>query len=666
VIGRIIPGEKSGSKTGFTALGAAILSAAAVAILLSACTKEPGALAGGWTDTETGPKVAGVIKREDGSAAVGALVLLRPSDYLGKDPTSPESLGVSTRGGSVIDALCDSVGAYAFDSVGLGGYVLESRDREIKAVSVRFNVDKPKGRFTLPDAVVRAVGSMTGRVRFYDGATGRVLVRIYGLERSAVTDASGAYFFGNVPAGIYSLHFTGLDPFILPADLAEVRVVSGAATDAGEVSLQRGLKQAFLIRDGFLDLTGVDSTNPVVFENGAFRNPVDGAYLWAKASMGHLNLRGTIVTYGKDTGSAAIQVNLVHCARMGLTAQNSGIRGMVDAVAGARRMLSRAPGGRLEDIRPDTSDGALLLIREAKKATPEKPLVFLSGANLTTAAEALLLDPTIADRIVIFGANNGNYNNDDTLALALVAKKARFVEWARDYVWPFSGISWNAQARFLGNPLGEAMRYLYHPDSVSGPWAFGFYGDFGAATFLFKREVWRNARAMDLKGPPLLAEASLRTGFDFVDIPAVANNWDAIQEEFFSTITSAAAYHAWPLLGQIEAEAYQRTLNVTADSSAEEGETVVAWKGAGSFAEYRVQVEKAGDYVMEFRYRALAAAALRIADSTSGDTTLVELPVAAAWTSLKADVHLPAGERVLRFESAKGPMDVNWVRTVPK
>jgi hypothetical protein len=647
-------------------MGAACVSALlAVALVFASCSPDPISLTGGWTDTDTGPKITGVIKREDGSAAAGALVLLRPTDYLGRDPTLPESLGVSAVGGSVIDALCDSSGSYVFDSVGMGSYVLESRDREIKSVSLRFGVDRPKGRLTLVNAVVRAVGSVTGRVSFSDGASGRVLVRIFGLERAAVTDASGAYFFGNLPAGNYSLHFSGLDPFILPSDLVDIRVSSNATTNAGELTMQRSLKQSFRIRDGFLDLPGVDSTNPLIFENGAFRNPVDGAYLWAKASMGHLNLRGTIVTYGRDTGSVDVEKNLRNYAWLSRTAQNSGIRGMTEAVAGARRMLSRAPGGRLEDIRPDTSDGALLLVREARNATAAKPLVFISGANLTTAAEALLLDPTIADRIIIFGANNGNYNNGDTLALALVAKKARFVEWGRDYAWPAQTITWTPPD-MPAHPLGEALRFLYRTDSLGRAWAFPYYADFGAATFLFKREVWRNARAVDLKGPPLLAETSLRTAFDFVDIPREANDWGAIQAEFFATVTSPSAYHPFPLLGQIEAEAYRAVANVSADSSAEEVEFIASWKAAGAYAEYSVQVDKTGDYTMEFRYRAATAGALKVSDAALGDSTLVDLPISAAWTSVKADLHLAAGARILRLESTKGPMELNWIRTVPR
>ncbi|MDB5047812.1 MAG: carbohydrate-binding protein [Fibrobacteres bacterium] len=634
--------------------------ASGAALLLMACSQDSGPLlAGGWTDTETGPKVAGIIQRDDGSPAVGALVLLRPADYLGKDPTSQDSLGETASGGTVLDAFCDSAGVFAFEKVALGSYTLESRDREIKAVAVRFNVDRDKGRLTLAAATVRAVGTITGRVRFQDGAPGRVLVRIFGLERAVVTDASGAYFFGNVPAGRYTLHFSGLDPFILPADRPDVGVAPGASSDAGEILLQRGLKQGFRIADGVLELAGIDSTNPVIFENGASKNPVDGAYLWAKASMGHLDLRGTIVTYAQDTGAAAINVNLKACARIIRFARNSGMRGMVEPVAGARRMLTKAPGGRLEDIKSDASDGALLLIREARKATVAKPLVFFSGANLTTAAEALLLDPAIADRMVVFGANNDNYNIRDSLALALVSKKARFVEWARDYIWPY--ISQKDQDSFPGNRLGESIRTQYAKGGTATLATFAFYGDFGAATWLFRPKVWTGATPADLKGPPLKADVSTRAAFDFVDIPAEGTDWELMQDEFFNVITDPAAYHPWPWTGRIEAESYRAASNATADSSAEEQTDVVTWKAVGGWTEYPIQVDAAGDYTVEFRYRSLAQSGLKLIDSLSAVETPVNLPATSVWTSTAADIHLEAGLHILRLQSTQGALELNWM-----
>ena len=169
----------------------AALFLAGLALLCLDCSRGGPELAGGWTDTETGPKVAGMIRREDGTPAAGALVLLRPIDYLGRVPGGPDSLGATASDGSVRDGICDPEGKFEFDSVGLGLYTVEARDREIRAVSMRAAVDRPKGRFTLPSTKVGPVGSLLGRVRFRDGTAGRVLVRIYGLERATATDGSG-------------------------------------------------------------------------------------------------------------------------------------------------------------------------------------------------------------------------------------------------------------------------------------------------------------------------------------------------------------------------------------------------------------------------------------------------------------------------------------------
>ena len=642
----------------------------ALALLLGVfaadCSREGPMVAGGWTDTETGPKISGIIHREDGSAAAGALVLLRPLDYLGKVPGGPDSLGTSVTSGSVMDGFCDSAGRFAFDSVGMGLYVVESRDREIRAVTQRLAVDKPKGSFTLPTVKVGPVGTLSGRVRFGDGLGGRVLVRIFGLERATTTDVSGAYFFGNVPGGDYTLHFSGLDPFILTGDKTQIRVIAGAVTNAGEILLEHGSKQAFHIEGGGVRIDGVDSTNPIVIENGAFRTPVDGAYLWAKASVGHADLRGTIASFAKDTGETAVRANVANCAHWLALARSSGMRNLPDPVAGARRKLVRSPGGGLETIKPDSSDGALLLVREARKASSSKPLLFITGANLTTAAQAMLLAPDIADRMVVLGANNDNYNNDDSLAGEVVSRKGRFVAWTRDHVWSIQGVDWKNPEAFPANPLGDALRNQYGHDTINVLRAFGFYGDWGAAAWLYRPTVWAEARKLDYSGPALKGAASTRAAFDFIDIPASGVDWHGLNEEFFAGIKDAGAYHPWPLPGSLEAEAYRLTSNVAPDTNTDEKSDIVVFKGTGSWSEYSVELKSAATLILDFRYLAAGQAGLKITDDISGAIALVDMPGLSAWGNATAELRLDAGVHTLRFESVQGTLQLNRVTAAAK
>lgn len=60
--------------------------------------------------------------------------------------------------------------------------------------------------------------------------------------------------------------------------------------------------------------------------------------------------------------------------------------------------------------KPADSEGARLIISEAKKCSPEKPLYVECGAALTNVASALLMDPSISKNIVIVWIGGQEYS----------------------------------------------------------------------------------------------------------------------------------------------------------------------------------------------------------------------------------------------------------------
>lgn len=641
----------------------------AAACLLLACSQEPKTMAGGWSNTETGTSLTGRIILEDGSAAAGAGVLLRPGDYLANDSTDFDSTGYSRSQGSILDGACDSNGYFSFDSVRIGKYALEAREGGQKSALIRFEVDESGGGMQLPAATVRSAGVLTGRVRFSDSVSGSVLVRIFGLERAVVADREGWFTFEGIPEGTYTLYFTSADPFASTAERSELRVDPDSVTDAGETVLLRGLRQGFHISDGFVDLPGVDSTNPLIFENGTFINPLDGAFFWAKASMGRLDLRGTIISYGTDTGSANLSANLLNCTRLINLARISGMKSIPDPVLGSAHGLAAPASGKLSELRPVASEGASLLIREALKATPSKPLVVICGANMTTVASALLLNPSIAERLVIMGAHNGTTNAGDLAALELVSKRARLIEWGRDYVWSNAASLWQGPDVYLTNGLGQLIARHLSSDTTDSIWSHAFYGEFGPAAFLYRRKVWKIARGADFAGAPMLADFAVGSVFDFVDIPAESNDWAAIQAELLSAVNNPAAYHAWALSGGLEGESYSTCSVVKFDTTLQDasGETGY-WTKAASWAEYSVQIESTGVYSVEIRHRNAAAAALTLTipgSMSSGVPTTLDaaLPQGGArWDTVTGAISLEAGLRTLRVESTQGAFFLDWIR----
>lgn len=80
-----------------------------------------------------------------------------------------------------------------------------------------------------------------------------------------------------------------------------------------------------------------------------------------------------------------------------------GMSGKYTVVAGAQTGMTSADD-------PIDSEGAQLIISEAKKCTPEKPLYVCCGAALTNIASALLLDPSISANIVVVWIGGQEYS----------------------------------------------------------------------------------------------------------------------------------------------------------------------------------------------------------------------------------------------------------------
>jgi purine nucleosidase len=62
---------------------------------------------------------------------------------------------------------------------------------------------------------------------------------------------------------------------------------------------------------------------------------------------------------------------------------------------------------------PVTSEGAELIVNEARKANAANPLFVCAGGTLTNVASALLMDPTIADKMIVVWIGGVSYNSLD-------------------------------------------------------------------------------------------------------------------------------------------------------------------------------------------------------------------------------------------------------------
>lgn len=78
-------------------------------------------------------------------------------------------------------------------------------------------------------------------------------------------------------------------------------------------------------------------------------------------------------------------------------------------MSGTVKVVPGAPKGLEAADKPIESEGARLIVEEARKASPEKPLYVTVGASLTDVASAWLMDPSISKNIIVVWIGGQEY-----------------------------------------------------------------------------------------------------------------------------------------------------------------------------------------------------------------------------------------------------------------
>ncbi len=491
---------------------------------------------------------------------------------------------------------------------------------------------------------MRAMGSISGAILSDSDSQSSNFVQVFGMERFLVI-AGQAPFKLILPQGVYDIRLSSLGPFRREKIRYGIRVTAGEDTKLDPVELDKEAKLAYRVDSLGLQILGLDSTNPVIFDNEKWDNGPDDEYVWAKASAGSLDLRGTIVT--RDFHNRTLlDEELVKARRELWEARAAGFANLPDPTPGANAILAWPSSGNLEDITPIRSAGSDLIVAEARKATPEKPLLVVVGGPLTTVAQAWLTDKSIATRMIVTGIYSYKLHPEDSVANYLVAKKLRFLQWGRNYLWggtPDTSLAGSIPPTLMGERLRTYMRSYTR---------FMPLGDIAPVGYLFRRSLWSGANIVKVSRSMDVKPAS-NVNFDFVDIPAEANDYGGYQAEFYATLTDPRAYHAFALPGRLEAEAYTVASKATAqmiDSAT--GNEAVAY-GNGGYTEHRIS-SAGGPVVPTIWYRSSGTGTLEIAvDGVEAGS--LQLPPASEWAAAELPpVTLSAGAHVIRVTVSSG------------
>lgn len=495
------------------------------------------ALAGTSCIFETGSRRAGSAAQGGNAIVVGRIlamgfdpagaeVVIRKFDYLpypeGTLPGSPE--GART--------TADGNGRFRLPGLRSGTYSLMI-GKQTRGLKVNVVVPADSGTVNIPEDSLVPTGMVSGIVSSPDDSPRPAYVQIYGSDRIAPTDpGTGAFEIKGLPAGTYRLRgFTDIPNLSGEADLS---LEPGQSIDSMSLPLQPSRAMTFGNRvQGFM-IQGVDADNPIIYDNNNFAASMDDEYLWIKTSEG-ATLAGVIATreiwipVQSDTGYHS-NFDSIYADAVGSveTARRSGMKGIPDPVRGAALRLAAKPGGSAGEFTAEDNAGSRLIIAEAKKASPEKPLLIIVEGEPVTEANALLLDSTIADNIIVFGYEFGRaVLSWETF---LIAKKCRYVNcnlrWGADFpLTPPSDL--------MRNPLGDSLRANWmkvRPGSTSR------WGSVSAVLYLFNPSTWRQAVPMVLPAADKFAPGTV-TEMEFLHVPEEAVDKRSQVLEFLKTVS---------------------------------------------------------------------------------------------------------------------------------
>lgn len=289
----------------------------------------------------------------------------------------------------------------------------------------------------------------------------------------------------------------------------------------------RAIVPEYSVENGVVTIKDTGPDNPILYDNDWWTDVPDAAYLWAKASSGGAKLKGSIITrctFGWETKYAhTLKQQTDEAEKLLRLAKASGLKNIPAPVIGSTVAIRKPASGKEADTVFERTAGSALIITEAKKATPEVPLLVFVGGSCTTIASAWLTDPSIAERVVVFQIDGGSYNGSDQWAWELTMRHFRFVNWAHGYFW--DKINTWKPGRFNElpkNPLCDFLREYAASD-------LGKANQWGDGAWLFQ----------------LFAPGCLTQVEDYdkrgITVPRPGNNLEAMEEEFFRTMRLAAS-----------------------------------------------------------------------------------------------------------------------------
>jgi hypothetical protein len=205
-----------------------------------------------------------------------------------------------------------------------------------------------------------------------------------------------------------------------------------------------------------------------------------------------------------------------------VAARSSGLAGIPDVTASVGDPLIRPGDGQIESTVANRSTGAQLIIDVSRQSgSAALPVVIAAATELTDVADAYLMDPTVADRVVVVASLGsyvapdglmGSVNGDmDPWADWIVTERFRYIQ-VNAWYDQMADVTTDDLANLPANPLGDRFRNKL-PNLIAPPAAADQVAVLAAGLPMFTLAVQRvspdTSAAFDsTQGPRLIPDAA--------------------------------------------------------------------------------------------------------------------------------------------------------------
>lgn len=283
-------------------------------------------------------------------------------------------------------------------------------------------------------------------------------------------------------------------------------------------------KIGFKIDNG-VRLTNVDGTNPVLYDNDFWGDTPDDDLLNHLHSKGLVKLVGHVITHNPD--AYFTNAKLVSYANRDMVK----LANTPALIMGASAKLVRPANGSIDSTVPQNGPGVDLIIAQARKATPSKPLVIFVGGQCTSVASAYLKDKSIADRVIVLQTagywNKPNvvqsYNTGDPWSAYVVMKRMKYISANFSFAGPHPNKYWyKLQNVGLTKAMVDALPSTAINNAVkkwyTERFSIEYMSDSCPVLWFFNNSLWRNVERKKENG-------AIVTGNDYDFLQVSDHNW---------------------------------------------------------------------------------------------------------------------------------------------